>query len=71
MLKDQLGVLAPVRSVLGQFTHGQGCTVTLKGLSVSGGYAAREISLTAGNSTEEGRRCDWPDGLLQSLQASL
>ena len=38
---------------------------------VSGGYAAREISLTAGNSTEEGRRCDWPDGLLQSLQASL
>jgi len=34
MLEDQLGVLAPVRSVLGQFTHGQGCTVTLKGLSL-------------------------------------
>ena len=41
------------------------------GSFVSGVYPALWISITAGSSKEEGRRCAWRDDLTQSLQGSL
>ncbi|MFG6511934.1 MULTISPECIES: transposase [unclassified Sulfitobacter] len=63
-------MLALLDARLGHAANGSFIRETFA-LNVSGGYAALEISLTAGNSTEEDHRCDWQDDLTQSLRGWL